>query len=587
MGFSSASQYLILIRLGGCIVLEFPKWTFCRTDKIYQTTAERNAPARNRLHTLERQADQLRVAGIAPCRRPISRWARPISRASRLPERFVLLVPGGARTSAGEALAGGALRGARRAIARGARDAGGGRRRGRGPLGAAIRAACPAARDLTGETELRRSGGAGRRALRAVGNDTGPMHLLVAGGRAGDGALFREPPIPRSPRRAGPQVTDPAAARSRRLLGWRRLPPRSPSAKSSASHATSQDRPSCRPMPRPAVTLPDGSVRSFPARSPAPSSRRRSDPASPRRRSRSRSTARRRDLAAVDRPRRQGRDRHPRRSPEALEILRHDAAHVMAEAVKELYPDDPGHLRPGDRDRLLLRFRPRHAVHARGSRRRSRQRMREIVDRDEPITREVWERDEAVALLPGDRRELQGRMDRTRSRKDEEISLYRQGDFVDLCAGPHLPSTGKLGQAFKLMKVAGAYWRGDAQERAAAAHLRHRLGRARRSSTQYLFQLEEAEKRDHRRLGRELDLFHQQEEAVGSVFWHPKGWTLYRTIENYMRRRLEAAGYRRGARRRSCSTARCGKPRAIGRSSASNMFIADEPTTSACSRSSR
>src|SRR6185312_11648721 len=122
------------------------------------------------------------------------------------------------------------------------------------------------------------------------------------------------------------------------------------------------------------------------------------------------------------------------------------------------------------------------------------------------------------------------------------ITIYKQGRFVDLCTGPHLPSTGRLGQAFKLTKVAGAYWRGDANN----AQLQRVYGTTWGSDkelAQYLTMLEEAEKRDHRRLGKELDLFHQQEEAVGSVFWHPKGWRIYRIIEDYMRRRLDAAGY--------------------------------------------
>jgi threonyl-tRNA synthetase len=169
------------------------------------------------------------------------------------------------------------------------------------------------------------------------------------------------------------------------------------------------------------------------------------------------------------------------------------------------------------------------------------QRMHEIVDRDEKITREEWERDSAVEFFAelGEKYKAEWIHEIPR---DETISLYRQGNFVDLCAGPHLPSTGKLGHAFKLMKVAGAYWRGDARN----AQLQRVYGTAwanEKELKQYLFQLEEAEKRDHRRLGRELDLFHQQEEAVGAVFWHPKGWTLYRTIENYVRRRIEAAGY--------------------------------------------
>jgi threonyl-tRNA synthetase len=163
------------------------------------------------------------------------------------------------------------------------------------------------------------------------------------------------------------------------------------------------------------------------------------------------------------------------------------------------------------------------------------------VQRDEKITREVWSRDEAVVFFKsiGEKYKAEwiGEIP-----PDEAITIYKQGRFVDLCTGPHLPSTGKLGQAFKLMKVAGAYWRGDARN----AQLQRVYGTAWASDkdlARYLTLLEEAEKRDHRRLGRELDLFHQQEEAVGSVFWHPKGWTLWRIIENYLRARLEKGGY--------------------------------------------
>ena len=174
------------------------------------------------------------------------------------------------------------------------------------------------------------------------------------------------------------------------------------------------------------------------------------------------------------------------------------------------------------------------------------ERMREIVRRDEKITREVWDRDAAIAFFDGIgesyKAEYIGEIP-----AGEEISLYRQGDFVDLCVGPHLPSTGHLGQAFKLMNVAGAYWRGDPRN----AQLQRVYGTAwasQKELDQYLFQLEEAERRDHRRLGRELDLFHIGEEAVGSVFWHPKGWTLFRIIENYLRMPARRGRLSRGQR---------------------------------------
>jgi threonyl-tRNA synthetase len=226
--------------------------------------------------------------------------------------------------------------------------------------------------------------------------------------------------------------------------------------------------------------------------------------------------------------------------PEGIEILRHDAAHVMAEAVKELYPDTQVTFGPATETGFYYDF-ARAEPFTPEDLALIEERMRDIVRRDEPISREVWERDKAVAFFAGlgerYKAEYIGEIP-----VDEDISLYRQGNFVDLCVGPHLPSTGKLGQAFKLMNVAGAYWRGDSKN----AQLQRVYGTAwpsQKELDQYLFRLEEAERRDHRRLGRELDLFHLQEEAVGSVFWHPKGWQLYRVAEAYMRRRLEAADY--------------------------------------------
>jgi threonyl-tRNA synthetase len=229
-----------------------------------------------------------------------------------------------------------------------------------------------------------------------------------------------------------------------------------------------------------------------------------------------------------------------RDTPEGIEILRHDAAHVMAEAVKELYPETQVTFGPATETGFYYDF-ARATPFTPDDLTRIEERMRDIVRRDEPITREVWERDKAVAFFDGVgeryKAEYIGEIP-----PEEEISLYRQGNFVDLCVGPHLPSTGRLGQAFKLMNVAGAYWRGDPNN----AQLQRVYGTAwpsQKELDQYLFRLEEAERRDHRKLGRELDLFHQQEEAVGSVFWHPKGWKLFRVIEDYMRRRLDAAGY--------------------------------------------
>jgi threonyl-tRNA synthetase len=229
-----------------------------------------------------------------------------------------------------------------------------------------------------------------------------------------------------------------------------------------------------------------------------------------------------------------------REMPDGVEILRHDAAHVMAEAVKELYPETQVTFGPATETGFYYDF-ARATPFTPEDLARIEERMRDIVRRDEPVTREVWERDKAVAFFDGIgeryKAEYIGEIPPA-----EEISLYRQGNFVDLCVGPHLPSTGRLGQAFKLMNVAGAYWRGDPNN----AQLQRVYGTAwpsQKELDQYLFRLEEAERRDHRKLGRELDLFHMQEEAAGSVFWHPKGWKLFRIIEDYMRRRLDAAGY--------------------------------------------
>jgi threonyl-tRNA synthetase len=229
-----------------------------------------------------------------------------------------------------------------------------------------------------------------------------------------------------------------------------------------------------------------------------------------------------------------------RDTPEGLEILRHDAAHVMAEAVKELYPETQVTFGPSTDTGFYYDF-ARAEPFTPEDLEKIEARMREIVRRDEKITREVWDRDAAVAFFAGIGERYKAEYI-AEIPGGEEISLYRQGDFVDLCVGPHLPSTGHLGQAFKLMNVAGAYWRGDAKN----AQLQRVYGTAwatQKELDQYLFRLEEAERRDHRRIGRELDLFHLGEEAVGSVFWHPKGWTLFRIIENYMRGRLEAAAY--------------------------------------------
>jgi threonyl-tRNA synthetase len=229
-----------------------------------------------------------------------------------------------------------------------------------------------------------------------------------------------------------------------------------------------------------------------------------------------------------------------REDPRALELLRHDAAHVMAEAVQELYPGTQVTFGPATETGFYYDF-ARAEPFTPEDLEKIEARMHEIVKRDEPILRQVLPREEAIRFFQekGEKYKAEhiGNLPR-----EEEISLYRQGGFVDLCTGPHLPSTGKLGHGFKLTKLAGAYWRGDAKN----DQLQRIYGTAwpdEKRLQAYLTQLEEAEKRDHRRLGREMDLFHQQEEAAGSVFWHPKGWVLWRTLEAYLRRRLEKVGY--------------------------------------------
>ena len=229
-----------------------------------------------------------------------------------------------------------------------------------------------------------------------------------------------------------------------------------------------------------------------------------------------------------------------KKDPDALELLRHDAAHVMAEAVQELYPKTQVTIGPAIENGFYYDF-ARDEPFTPADLEKIEARMREIVDRDEPIVREVWKRDDAVAHFKEIGEKYKAELIESIP-AGEDVSIYRQGQWKDLCRGPHLPSTGKLGKAFKLTKLAGAYWRGDAKN----AMLQRIYGTAWGDEKQlkdYLTMLEEAEKRDHRRLGKELDLFHLQEEAQGAVFWHPKGCTLYRTLQSYIRGRLEKAGY--------------------------------------------
>ena len=225
---------------------------------------------------------------------------------------------------------------------------------------------------------------------------------------------------------------------------------------------------------------------------------------------------------------------------QALALLRHDCAHVMAEAVLELFPETQVTIGPAIENGFYYDFH-REKAFSEDDLATIEKRMHEIVDRDEPIIRNVWTRDEAVAFYKKNNEPFKIELVEAIP-ADQTVTFYQQGDFIDLCRGPHLPSTGKLGHAFKLMKVAGAYWRGDSTR----PMLQRIYGTAwvtEKDLAAYLHMLEEAEKRDHRKLGRQLGLFHLQEEAAGSVFWHAKGWVLYREIEAYVRRRLDAAGY--------------------------------------------
>jgi len=229
-----------------------------------------------------------------------------------------------------------------------------------------------------------------------------------------------------------------------------------------------------------------------------------------------------------------------RDSAEGLELLRHDAAHILAEAVKELYPETQVTIGPVIENGFYYDF-AREEPFTSEDLEGIEQRMREIVKRNEDIRREVWERDEAVEFF-----KQQGEVYKAEIiasiPQDEDVGLYRQGEFIDLCRGPHLPSTGKLGTAFKLMSVAGAYWRGDSNNEM----LQRIYGTAWANDKElkaYLNRLEEAERRDHRKLGREMDLFHLQEEGPGAVFWHPHGWTLFQAMIGYMRDKQIRAGY--------------------------------------------
>lgn len=228
------------------------------------------------------------------------------------------------------------------------------------------------------------------------------------------------------------------------------------------------------------------------------------------------------------------------RDEDALELIRHDAAHVMAEAVKELFPKTQVTIGPAIEDGFYYDF-ARAEAFGPEDLEAIEKRMGEIVGRNEEITREEWDRDDAVKFFKDMGEDYKAEIIASIP-PGEPIGLYRQGDFIDLCRGPHLPSTGKLGTAFKLTKLAGAYWRGDSRNEM----LQRIYGTAwpdAKALKAYLHRVEEAEKRDHRKLGREMDLYHFQEEAQGSVFWHANGYVIWQALEQYIRRRLDKAGY--------------------------------------------
>jgi threonyl-tRNA synthetase len=229
-----------------------------------------------------------------------------------------------------------------------------------------------------------------------------------------------------------------------------------------------------------------------------------------------------------------------RDDPRSLELIRHDCAHVLAEAVQSLWPGTQVTIGPVIENGFYYDF-FRNEPFTPEDFATIEKKMREIIARDKPFTKEVWSRDEAKRVFrdKGDMFKIE-LVDAIPA--DQQLKIYKQGEWFDLCRGPHMTSTGKIGSAFKLMKVAGAYWRGDSN-RETLSRIYGTAFAKQEELDAYLKQIEEAEKRDHRKLGREMDLFHFQEEAPGSVFWHPKGWTLFQALENYIRRRQAAAGF--------------------------------------------
>ena len=287
------------------------------------------------------------------------------------------------------------------------------------------------------------------------------------------------------------------------------------------------------------LKFPDGAVRQFPASTTGRQVAASISPSLAKKAALVEINGEQRDL---DRPIESGGDFRliMRDDPAALETIRHDAAHVLAQAVQELFPGTQVTIGPAIDDGFYYDFH-REEPFSTDDFAAIEKRMAEIVDRDEKLVREVWDRAEAIIYFDSIGERFKAELIRDLP-ENEVITVYRTGKWLDLCRGPHFPSTKFVGKAFKLTKLAGAYWRGD--------HRNPQLQRiyatawaSKEDLDAHLKRLEEAEKRDHRKLGRAMDLFHMQEEGRGMVFWHPKGWVLWRVIEAYMRRRLDTAGY--------------------------------------------
>ena len=227
-------------------------------------------------------------------------------------------------------------------------------------------------------------------------------------------------------------------------------------------------------------------------------------------------------------------------SDDALDIIRHDCAHVMAEAVQELFPDAQVTIGPAIENGFYYDF-ARDNPFTTNDLEKIEKKMLEIINKGEKFLREVWSRNEALKFFSNKGENYKAELINDLP-ENETITIYKQGEWLDLCRGPHMPSTKHVGKAFKLMKVAGAYWRGDSSK-TMLTRIYGTAWRTEKELSEYLNRLEEAEKRDHRKLGKEMDFFHFQEEAPGAVFWHAKGWKLFQSLINYMRKRQDQSGY--------------------------------------------